>query len=129
MSHEEDFRKALNEAKKDKEYILYSLLFDISESICKRLSELGWTRKEFANHLGVSNARITNLLNGYPNMTMKTLVDIAHTLKLKFKGEFFSNWEEPQESERKVNWNRNRNGYCLSVMIGGESNNENERAS
>jgi transcriptional regulator with XRE-family HTH domain len=87
MSLSEEFRKSLEESKKDPDYQIERLLLEINEKILEILEGKGLTKKAFAEKLGVSSAYITKLLNGRPNLTLKSLIKIALTLNVKLKVE------------------------------------------
>jgi transcriptional regulator with XRE-family HTH domain len=55
-------------------------IIDLNEKIISKMDELKINRVELAKRLGVSKAFITKLLNGNPNMTIKTIVSIALAL-------------------------------------------------
>ncbi|MCX5685189.1 MAG: helix-turn-helix transcriptional regulator, partial [Planctomycetota bacterium] len=76
------FHDMLVEFKDDPEFILEGVLLDTNEQLCIRMDELGITRAELAERLGVSRQYVTKLLNGKPNLTLKSLVDIALALDM-----------------------------------------------
>lgn len=55
-------------------------IIDFNEKIIARMEELKINRAELAKRLGVSKAFVTKLLNGNPNMTIKTMISIANAL-------------------------------------------------
>ena len=59
-----------------------SYLFRITEDILIAMEDLGITKSELANKLGISRPRISQLLRGSSNMTIGTLSDIAYELGL-----------------------------------------------
>lgn len=61
-------------------YRLAGASYAISEALYIRMEELGLTRKEFAERMGVSPARITNIFKEKGNFTLGTLVEAAHAL-------------------------------------------------
>lgn len=52
----------------------------VTEAIVDRMLQLGLNRAELAALLGVTPARITNLLRGANNFTVRTLIDVAVAL-------------------------------------------------
>lgn len=62
------------------DFKLEGLILDITEDVCKAMEEKGIDRAELADKLGVSRAFISKLLNGTPNLTIKTLMKIADAL-------------------------------------------------
>lgn len=53
---------------------------DFNEKIIAKMDELKINRAELAKRLGVSKAFVTKLLNGNPNMTIRTMISIALAL-------------------------------------------------
>ena len=45
---------------------------------------LGISQKELANRLGLSAARVSRLLNGRDNTTLRTLADVGHAVGVRF---------------------------------------------
>lgn len=56
------------------------LIVDVSEEIWAVLNKAGMTKADLAAKLGVSRPRISKLLDGSANMTLRTLADIAFEL-------------------------------------------------
>ncbi len=57
-----------------------TLIFDATEEICRILDERGLRRKDLAELLGVTKARVTHLLSGKRNITLRTLAVMAYAL-------------------------------------------------
>jgi transcriptional regulator with XRE-family HTH domain len=55
-------------------------IIDLNEKIIAKMAEKKVNRVELAKRLGVSKAFITKLLNGNPNMTIKTINALALAL-------------------------------------------------
>lgn len=55
-------------------------IIDLNEKFIAKMEELKISRAELAKRLGVSKAFITKVLNGNPNMTIKTIISIALAL-------------------------------------------------
>jgi len=64
----------------DPEYIVEGVVIRTNERICELMEARGITRAELARRLGKSPPYVTRLLNGRPNMTLKTLTEIAVAL-------------------------------------------------
>ena len=62
------------------EFKLEEVILDITEEVCRAMEEKGIGRAELAEKMGVSRAFISKLLNGTPNLTIKTLMKIAIVL-------------------------------------------------
>lgn len=76
-----DFRKHLEEAKKDKEFLTeYEKLapeYEIARQIIAARVELGITQKELADRVGTSQANISKLEHGQLNPSMQMLQKVA----------------------------------------------------
>ena len=83
MSLKKWFTDKLEEFESDPEFILEGLLLEINEIILESLEKKGLSKKEFAEELNVSPAYVTKLLNGNPNLTLKSLIKIATVLDAK----------------------------------------------
>jgi transcriptional regulator with XRE-family HTH domain len=94
MGHEELFLKKLKNYENDPEYILHSLLFEINEEICKALKKNNLNNKQFAERLSVKPAYVSKLLNGQPNLSIKSLIKIAVALNLKLRQPFYEEREQ-----------------------------------
>lgn len=68
---------------------------DISGSIYARLNELGMSKKRFADVLGVTPGRVSQIIKGDPGMTLKTLAKIEAALGIRFD-QGFSYFPEPR---------------------------------
>jgi len=83
IDSEEEFLKGIENSLRKPEIQLFKALFMLNEQICKRMEELNMKNKDLASMLRVSPAYISKILNGKPNMTMKTLVDISNCLGMR----------------------------------------------
>lgn len=81
MSLEKWMKEKLERFKDDVEYRLEGVIYDFTEQICELMEKQKINRAELAKRLGVSPAFITKLLNGNPNLTLKTMMNIASALK------------------------------------------------
>lgn len=75
------FSRRTVEARASSEYKVEEVIDSVTEDIVDRMLELGMTRKDLADRLDVSPARITRLLRGLNNFTVKTLVDVSRALE------------------------------------------------
>lgn len=80
MSLQKWFQEELQKAQDTFDYRLERLLFELAEDICRYMDEQHLTRAELASRLDCSRAYITKILNGNPNVTLKTLLKIADAL-------------------------------------------------
>ncbi|MEO0075794.1 MAG: helix-turn-helix transcriptional regulator [candidate division WOR-3 bacterium] len=83
MSNEMWFKDYLEKFKDDVEFITEEVIIEFTEKIVDRMEKLNLSRTELAKKLGVSKAFITKILNGNPNLTVKTMVSIAKALECK----------------------------------------------
>lgn len=82
MQEGEWFRDKLEQYRRDPEFRTELLLLAINEQLVSRMNSQGISRSELAERLQCSKAFVTKLLNGKPNLTMRTLVQIAGALDL-----------------------------------------------
>lgn len=75
-----ELRQKLEAARNTFEYRLEKVQFEVAEQTCKLIENQGVTRSELAQRLEVTPAYITKLLNGNPNLTIKSLLRISDAL-------------------------------------------------
>lgn len=80
MNAERWFEEQLDKFKDDVEFLTEKVILDFTEQVVACMEKRGINRAELAKRLGVSKAFITKLLNGNPNLTIKTMVSLAKTL-------------------------------------------------
>ena len=80
MKAEKWFREELESARKTFAFRLEKILLQLGEDICGLMRDQGLSRAEVAARLGVSRAYVTKVLNGNPNLTIKTLVKLSDAL-------------------------------------------------
>lgn len=62
------------------------LLFgEATETISGLMISLGLTQRELARRLGVSESRVSQLLSGAENLTLRTLADVGWALGVEFE--------------------------------------------
>lgn len=83
MNAEQWFAERLKEYEHDPDYLAEEVLLDITEQISLRLEELNLSASDLASKLGVSRAYISQVMNGKPNLTIRSLVGIALALDQK----------------------------------------------
>ena len=69
----------------DPEFEFDVLAIDIGERIVERMEELRMTRTALAAAMGVSKARISQILSGNDNLTLKSLVAVAIGLESRIE--------------------------------------------
>ncbi len=80
MKEEKWLNQLLEKYKDDLEFRMEGLILDFTEKIVTKMRESNISRAELARRLGVSKAFVTILLNGNPNLTIKTMMSIADVL-------------------------------------------------
>jgi transcriptional regulator with XRE-family HTH domain len=91
-SAQEWFARELREFENDPVFHTEGVLIELGEEIWARMEQLGLSKADLAHRLGVSQAAITRMLSGSPNMTLLKLVTVAMALdadvevRLKPKG-------------------------------------------
>lgn len=61
---------------------------DISSSVYARLEELSMSNKDLAVKLGVTPGRVSQILKGYPGMSLKMLAKLETALDFRLDGGF-----------------------------------------
>lgn len=80
MNTEKWFKEKIDRFRDDVEFQTEEAILEITERIVQIMESKGINRVKLANLLGVSKAFTTKLLNGNPNLTIKSMVSIAHAL-------------------------------------------------
>jgi transcriptional regulator with XRE-family HTH domain len=96
MKKENWFNKLLDTYEDDVEFRTEELILDFTERIVAKMEEKGISRAELSRKLGVSKAFITNLLNGNPNLTIKTMVSIADALESRLNLDIYPKGFKPK---------------------------------
>lgn len=82
---------------------LVDYLMDLCELVYDRMQELGMTRKDLAERMGVNPSRITKILSGEANVTLKTVAELDAALGLGLR---LSSNGEVSRSQVVPNWMR-----------------------
>ncbi len=69
-------------------YETQKLMLEISEQIVARMADVEMNRSALAETLGKDRSQVTRLLNGNPNVTLKTLVEISSALGTRWEIHF-----------------------------------------
>lgn len=91
MKSKEWYKEKIGKFRNDVDFMTETVIVDFTEKIVGKMKKTGLSRADFAQRLGVSKPFVTKLLNGNPNLTVKSMVSIAHALgcelniKLSFK--------------------------------------------
>lgn len=75
--------KRLKELQDDVGFLLEEAILEVTEAICKEMEKQKVSRADLAKRLNKSRAFITRMLNGQPNLTIKTMVEVANALDSK----------------------------------------------
>ena len=67
---------------KDPEYVAELMALSVAQHIAKTLLDEGLTQRALARRLGVSEAYLSRVLSGHPNMTLKTMAKLSLALGL-----------------------------------------------
>ena len=67
---------------------------DISGSVYARLEELSLSNKDLATKLGVTPGRVSQILKGYPGMSLKMLAKLEIALDFRLDGGFYYSSKE-----------------------------------
>ena len=67
----------IDEFQGDPDYEFAKVAIDIGEQIVARMDERGMTQADLARAMGVSRARVSQILRGNDNLTLKSIVAVA----------------------------------------------------
>ncbi len=67
----------IDEFQGDPDYEFTKVAIDVGEQIVARMEERGMTQADLARKMGVSRARISQILRGNDNLTLKSIVAVA----------------------------------------------------
>lgn len=84
-SKELSFKEMQEEARSSFEYHLEGFRYDLTEQISVALERSGLSKTIFAEKLGVSKGRITQILDGSNNFTLETLAKISEALDAELR--------------------------------------------
>lgn len=61
----------------------------IAVKVLKKLDDLGWTKKDLAEELGVSQQQITKIVSGKENLTIETQVKLQNALDIPVLASYY----------------------------------------
>ena len=77
-----DLSKFMEETK-SADTLAYDCALELAHLAVSEMSKQGLTKKELAERMGVSPQRLANLLNTQPNMTLKSVAQLALALDIR----------------------------------------------
>jgi transcriptional regulator with XRE-family HTH domain len=80
MNAEKWFKEKLDAARGTFDYRLEKVLIQLGEDMCLLMEQQGLSRTQLAERMGVSPAYITKILDGNPNLTIKSLLKLSDAL-------------------------------------------------
>lgn len=111
LTNDDNFLKAQKVRENSPAFLLEGLMLRISEQILSELKDNKWTYSEFADRLGVSQPYISKLINGKPNLTLKSLAHVASVLGFTFSENLF---------EKEIDDYKMFSRTKLSILKGGK---------
>ena len=87
MKLETWYKEKIQKFHDDVDFLTETTILDLTEKIVHKMQRAGLSRADLAQKLGVSKPFVTKLLNGNPNMTIKTMASIAHALECELNVE------------------------------------------
>jgi len=84
------FTEKLDTFANDPEFLAEEAILEFTEKLVAKMQEQKVSRAELAKRLDVSKAFVTKLLNGNPNMTIKTMVSIAAVLDCRLNLDIYN---------------------------------------
>lgn len=88
MTPEQWFKEELHSIRNTFDYRLEKILLELGEDLCRFMAEQRLSRTQLADRLGVSCAYITKILNGNPNLSIKSLLKLADALGKELRIQF-----------------------------------------
>lgn len=85
-------------------FVAHQVLLDLNEQMLARMSELGLRNTDLANLLGVSRSYVSRLLDGRPNLTVRSLAAIAIALNTQLTVSL---------QPRAISWSEAEPAICL----------------
>ncbi|MFP3904895.1 MAG: helix-turn-helix domain-containing protein [Armatimonadota bacterium] len=76
------FEQAFTEYDDDPEIVLYEILLEVTEKICKSMKDRDISQTELADRLGVSRQYVSRFLNTPGNTTLKSIIEFAMALDM-----------------------------------------------
>lgn len=67
----------IDEFEGDPDYEFDKVAIEVGEQIVARMEELGMTQADLAREMGVTRARVSQILRGNDNLTLKSIVAVA----------------------------------------------------
>jgi transcriptional regulator with XRE-family HTH domain len=104
----------------DIEYLTEVSIYEFNELLTSKMKELAITRTQLAQRLGVSKSLITQILNGNPNMTIKTMVSLATALGCRINLDIYP---KDFELKRKALYVYTNEGYSDFIPVLNEADN------
>lgn len=84
------------------------LIVDVTEAIYEMMTRKNMTKADLARRSGLSKARITKLLDGSANMTLRSIADIAFALGVKPKVYLDSSEVHYANTSHVTDWNNSQ---------------------
>ena len=75
----------IDEFQGDPDYEFAKLAIEVGEQIVARMEERGMTQADVAREMGVSRARVSQILRGNDNLTLKSIVAVAIALDCRIE--------------------------------------------
>jgi len=109
-----DFRSAFKRARRSPAYWVERAILRYTSAIAERLRRLQITQRELAARVEVSPAYVNKVLNGTPNLTIKSMVELAHAVGLTVE---ISLREGQLEDGTEIAWSEevSARGRCYDV--------------
>lgn len=81
MNAEQWFSEQLENAKDSIDFITEDHILEFTEQIINRMNELDLSQKDLADRMNVKPPYVHKILNGNPNVSLKTMIKIAMALR------------------------------------------------
>ena len=78
----------LDESHPSDDELAWDHAMDISGSVYTRMKELGMTQAELAERMGMDPGRLSRIIHGAPNLTLKTIAKLENALEFDLSSGF-----------------------------------------
>lgn len=85
-----ELRELLDDHRNSPDSVAHEFRLSVGEIVIQALRERGWTQKDLAARIGVTESLISRLLNGDHNWTSKSIGRVMHALDVRIRAQRFN---------------------------------------
>lgn len=109
MRKNKSFGDLIDKYRDDLEYRIEAAILEFNEKIVTHMEANSISRAELSRRLGVSKAFVTKMLNGNPNLTIKTMMSVADALGCELNLEIYPKGDKSKNCKEKDKVRNKRN--------------------